>query len=64
MDFYPKLVLDIKGMFFVPAYQRGYRWGKAEVTRLLDDIYERVNTGQNYCLQRSEEHTSELQSQR
>ena len=51
MDFYPKLVLDIKGMFFVPAYQRGYRWGKAEVTRLLDDIYERVNTGQNYCLQ-------------
>ncbi len=51
MDFYPKLVLDIKGSFFVPAYQRGYRWGKAEVTRLLDDIYERVNTGQNYCLQ-------------
>ena len=45
MDFYPKLVLDIKGMFFVPAYQRGYRWGKAEVTRLLDDIYERVKIG-------------------
>ena len=51
MDFYPKLVLDIKGAFLIPAYQRGYRWGKAEVTRLLDDIYERVNSGQNYCLQ-------------
>jgi hypothetical protein len=27
-------------MFYVPAYQRGYRWGEAEVRRLLDDIWD------------------------
>jgi uncharacterized protein with ParB-like and HNH nuclease domain len=26
-------------MFYVPAYQRGYRWGEVEVRRLLDDIW-------------------------
>ena len=36
----PKLVGDISGLFYVPAYQRGYRWGRDEVTRLLDDIWE------------------------
>ena len=35
-----KLVRDIKGTFYVPSYQRGYRWGKDEVLRLLDDIYQ------------------------
>ena len=45
----PRLVKDIKGTFVVPSYQRGYRWGRDEVTRLLDDIYE--NLGKNYCLQ-------------
>ena len=34
-----KLVGDIQGKFIVPSYQRGYRWGDDEVTRLLDDIY-------------------------
>ena len=34
-----KLVGEIKGDFYVPSYQRGYRWGKTEVERLLDDIY-------------------------
>lgn len=29
---------DIRGNFFVPHYQRGYRWGDTEVERLLDDI--------------------------
>lgn len=29
---------DISGEFFVPAYQRGYRWTSDDVTRLLDDI--------------------------
>jgi len=24
----PRLVGDISGMFYVPAYQRGYRWGE------------------------------------
>jgi hypothetical protein len=36
----PRLVGDIAGMFYVPAYQRGYRWGEAEVRRLLEDIWE------------------------
>lgn len=45
-----KLVGDIKGDFYVPSYQRGYRWGKPEVERLLDDIYSTKGT-RNYCLQ-------------
>ncbi|NMM23848.1 MAG: DUF262 domain-containing protein [Phycicoccus sp.] len=36
----PKLVGDISGKFFVPRYQRGYRWGEVEVHRLLEDIWE------------------------
>lgn len=45
-----KLVGDIKGDFFVPSYQRGYRWSETEVVRLLDDIY--LTEGKrNYCLQ-------------
>jgi hypothetical protein len=44
-----KLVGDIRGDFIVPSYQRGYRWGKDEVNRLLEDI---IKNGQNnYCLQ-------------
>ena len=45
----PKLVSEIKGTFYVPDYQRGYRWGKDEVLRLLNDIYD--NGKNNYCLQ-------------
>lgn len=45
-----KLVGDIKGDFYVPSYQRGYRWGKPEVERLLDDIYSTEGKS-NYCLQ-------------
>lgn len=45
----PKYVGDIKGAFFVPGYQRGYRWGKDEVTRLLEDI--NANGTKPYCLQ-------------
>lgn len=45
--------------FYVPRYQRGYRWGKQEVTELLDDIlqyYEAIQDRDNkvskfYCLQ-------------
>ena len=36
----PRLVGDISGRFYVPSYQRGYRWGEAEVRKLLDDIWE------------------------
>ena len=89
----PLLVGEIKGTFYVPAYQRGYRWGEVEVRRLLDDIlgshgkpyylqpvvvkqhgdeWELVDGQQRlttlflifqYMKRRSEEHTSELQSQ-
>ena len=44
-----KLVCEIKGTFFVPSYQRGYRWGEDEVLRLLNDIYQ--NGRNTYCLQ-------------
>lgn len=44
-----KLVSEITGSFLVPTYQRGYRWGKEEVERLLDDI---LSNGKNsYSLQ-------------
>lgn len=36
----PRLIGDIDGKFYVPAYQRGYRWGRHEVRRLLADIWE------------------------
>ncbi len=42
------LVGNIEGDFFVPSYQRGYRWTKNEVVRLLDDIYDAEG---NYSLQ-------------
>lgn len=36
-----KPVSDLLGeSFFIPAYQRGYRWTKRQVTELLDDIWE------------------------
>lgn len=44
-----KSIGDIRGQFFVPDYQRGYRWDKHDVTRLLDDIWE--SQGQDYSLQ-------------
>lgn len=39
----------IEGVFFIPSYQRGYRWTADEVTKLLDDIYE--SEGNLYSLQ-------------
>lgn len=44
-----KLVGTIEGKFYVPSYQRGYRWGRDEVIRLLEDIY--ANDTNDYCLQ-------------
>jgi hypothetical protein len=40
---------DITGDFFVPSYQRGYRWGEHEVCQLLNDI--RDSNGATYYLQ-------------
>lgn len=42
--------------FFVPGYQRGYRWGRQEVEALLNDLWEfylQANGEKNvfYCLQ-------------
>lgn len=43
--------------FFIPAYQRGYRWTKRQVTELLDDIKEFQKQSEEgpksafYCLQ-------------
>lgn len=45
----PRKVGALEGTFFVPDYQRGYRWGAAEVIRLLDDIKEAGSD--NYYLQ-------------
>ena len=46
-----KNVSEISGCFFVPAYQRGYRWGK-EATKLLEDISEiDKKSDYRYCLQ-------------
>lgn len=44
-----KTIGGIRGRFVVPDYQRGYRWDKHDVTRLLDDIWD--SQGQDYCLQ-------------
>jgi uncharacterized protein with ParB-like and HNH nuclease domain len=40
--------------FFIPAYQRGYRWTTRQVEDLLNDIFEFHNNNKNgeyYCLQ-------------
>lgn len=56
MNFYH--LLDMK--FNIPSFQRGYRWEKRQVTELLDDLKEFIDTvvdecnkkqGQFYCLQ-------------
>ena len=44
-----KLVGNIEGLFFVPSYQRGYRWDESQVGQLLNDIIE--NGDNAYCLQ-------------
>ena len=44
-----KPVGNIKGNFYIPSYQRGYRWSKEEVCRLLSDIA--VNGANEYYLQ-------------
>ena len=46
----------IKEKFYIPTYQRGYRWGEQQVIELLNDIYDfkengNVQSGEFYCLQ-------------
>ena len=43
-----------KRNYFIPSYQRGYRWEKQQVTELLDDILDFSENGEDqdyYCLQ-------------
>lgn len=44
-----KLVGNIASEFFIPSYQRGYRWESKQVETLLDDILD--NGNKPYCLQ-------------
>ena len=42
--------------FFIPSYQRGYRWTDTQVTQLLEDIWhfsqrDGKTKGEFYCLQ-------------
>ncbi len=55
-----KLLTDEQGQsarFWIPAYQRGYRWTPLQVTQLLDDVWEFIKTSEGghrqafYCLQ-------------
>lgn len=48
-----KTIGEIEGRFFVPDYQRGYRWTEAQVRALLNDIKESQKTDNDgkYCLQ-------------
>lgn len=36
----PKKVSELSGSFFIPDYQRGYRWGRHNVRQLMNDIRE------------------------
>lgn len=44
-----KIIGDIEGEYYIPSYQRGYRWDEVQVNALLNDIYE--NGDEPYCLQ-------------
>ena len=46
----------LKEKFFIPSYQRGYRWEKYQIISLLDDVFEFIKKdnkthGEFYCLQ-------------
>lgn len=43
---------EIEGYFFVPNYQRGYRWTSSQVEALLNDIWDSSERKEEtYCLQ-------------
>ncbi|ETI91005.1 MAG: hypothetical protein Q607_CBUC00038G0021 [Clostridium butyricum DORA_1] len=53
MSIETKTIGNLKGYnFFVPSYQRGYRWTQEEVNKLLDDINEFSDKDdKKYCIQ-------------
>lgn len=50
-NFEKKVVTQLKGIFHIPSYQRGYRWTSDEIVRLLDDVYENRDQKKSYYLQ-------------
>ncbi|MCY3687817.1 MAG: DUF262 domain-containing protein, partial [Gammaproteobacteria bacterium] len=51
-----RLLVDENGAparYWIPAYQRGYRWNQQQVKQLLDDVWDFIQTGEGefYCLQ-------------
>ena len=49
-----KPIKDIRGKFYIPAYQRGYRWERTQVKTLLSDLYQCMEANgqeKDYCLQ-------------
>lgn len=49
-----KPIKDIRGTFYIPAYQRGYRWERTQVKTLLSDLYQCMEANgqeKDYCLQ-------------
>jgi len=55
-----RLLVDQDGSparYWIPAYQRGYRWDRLQVTQLLDDIWDFIQASEEkrrtsfYCLQ-------------
>ena len=50
-----KAIPDLYGKnFFIPDYQRGYRWGTRQVEQLMDDLcrfFDDKGKGEFYCLQ-------------
>jgi len=55
------LLTDVVGQparYWIPAYQRGYRWTPLQVTQLLDDIWGFIQNSEGgprdafYCLRR------------
>ena len=40
--------------FFIPDYQRGYRWERKQILQLIEDLYRFFSSNDNasfYCLQ-------------
>ena len=51
-----KCIKSLEGLsFYIPNYQRGYRWTTQQVEDLLNDIYDFVNKSHQgddfYCVQ-------------
>ncbi len=44
----------VENKFWIPAYQRGFRWTRQQIKELIEDLYDfakNAPNGSNYCLQ-------------